>query len=60
MAEGELMSEERKQELRRKAVDVFELTKGYTPEQREYLRRRGGMFDTMEELAGYVLELTSS
>jgi hypothetical protein len=45
-----------KTRLRQKAIDVFELTKGYTPEQRSVM---GNLLTTMEEMAGYVLELTA-
>lgn len=49
----------RQEEMRKVATDVLELTKGYTPEQREFLNVMKNMLDTMEQLAGYVQELTS-
>jgi hypothetical protein len=42
--------------IRKQAIDTLELTKGYTPEQRQVA---GNTFNTMEELSGYILELTS-
>jgi len=42
---------------RQKAITVFELTKGFTPGQRA---NASNNFNTMEEMAGYVLELTQS
>lgn len=46
----------RKKQLREKAIMIFELTKGLTPEQRQ---EAGNAFKSMEEMAGYVLELTN-
>jgi hypothetical protein len=51
-------AEKRKVELRQKAITVFELTKGYTSEQRQNGGWGVNTFNTMEEMAGYVLELT--
>lgn len=46
----------RRQWMRKEAIAIFELTKGYTPEQR-------ALFDNamkgMEDMAGHVLELTN-
>lgn len=42
--------------FRKYAVTVLELTKGFTPEQRQVA---SNAFNSMEELAGFVLELTS-
>lgn len=46
----------RRQWMRKEAITIFELTKGYTPEQR-------ALFDNamkgMEDMAGHVLELTN-
>ncbi len=47
---------DRKVFLRKQAITVFELTKGYTPEQRQNF---DNAMKTMEEMAGYVLELTN-
>lgn len=44
-----------KQYMRDQATLVLELTKGFTPEQRDVATNA---FNTMEDLAGYVLELT--
>jgi hypothetical protein len=48
---------DRERYIRRQAINTLELTRGFTGEQRE---RRGNTFHTMEELAGYILELTGS
>jgi hypothetical protein len=50
------MTEETREHYRRQATIVFELTKGFTPEQRA---NESNLFSTMEEMAGYVLELTN-
>lgn len=42
--------------IRKQASDTLELTKGFTPEQREAFSNE---MKTMEELANYVLELTN-
>lgn len=42
--------------MRRQAITVFELTKGYTPEQRA---AAGNLLTTMEEMAGYVMQLAA-
>jgi len=42
--------------IRQQASTVFELTKGFTPEQ---MSGASNEFKTMQEMAGYVLELTS-
>lgn len=44
--------------LRGQATTVFELTKGYTSEQRLSNKWGNNTFNTMEEMAGYVLELS--
>lgn len=46
---------EHRANIRRKAIDTLELTKGYTPEQRKHM---GNLLTSCEEMAGYVLELT--
>jgi len=43
--------------VRRQAITTLELTKGFTPEQRKSM---GNLLITCEEMAGYVMELTSS
>ena len=45
----------RKDHIRSEALDALELTKGFTPEQRGMM---GNLLTTMEELAGYIIELT--
>ncbi len=42
--------------IKREAITVFELTKGFTPEQRE---SAGNTFHTMEQMTGYVLDLVA-
>ncbi len=42
--------------IRQQAVNTLELTKGFLPEQRDKFSNE---MKTMEELAGYVLELTN-
>lgn len=51
-----LASQSTKDWMRKQATTVFELTKGFTPEQRNAF---GNAMNTMEEMAGYVLELTN-
>jgi hypothetical protein len=51
-------AEQREKDYRQKAIDTLELTKGYTPEQRDFLNDMHNMLETMETLAGYILELT--
>lgn len=46
------MNKIRKKYIRRQAVDTLELTKGITG-------KRDNTLKTMEELAGYILELTN-
>jgi hypothetical protein len=50
------MEKNRIEFIRKQAMTTLELTKGFTPEQR---KAAGNAFHTMEELAGYILELTS-
>lgn len=52
----EAMRETTKHDIRRQAITVLELTKGITPEQRA---NASNEFRTMEEFAGYILELTN-
>jgi hypothetical protein len=52
-------ADKRRAEMHKVATTVLELTKGYTPEQREFLNEMHNMLNTMEELAGYVQALTS-
>jgi len=50
------MDKQQAAEIRKKAITVLELTKGFTPEQRSHSSNE---FKTMEELAYDILELTS-
>jgi hypothetical protein len=50
------MNDAKVKAMRDKAITVLELTKGFTPEQRE---TQTNAFHTMEELAGDVLILTA-
>lgn len=50
------MESKRLQFIRKQAIDTLELTKGFSPEQRE---RFSNELKTAEELAGYVLEVTN-
>lgn len=50
------MTTERKEFIRKQAINAFELLKGFTPEQRELF---SSSTKTAEELAGYILELTN-
>lgn len=51
-----MSNKERKNFIRKEAIAVIELTKGYNPEQRLYI---GNLLTTVEDLADYILELTS-
>lgn len=51
------MEKNRIEFIRKQATATLELTKGFTPEQRKVA---DNVFHTMEELAGYILELTSA
>jgi hypothetical protein len=51
-----VVSESRRKFLKEQAHTALELLKGYTPEQRE---NWGNGLRTVEEFAGYILELTS-
>jgi hypothetical protein len=46
----------RKWYMRVQAIEALELTKGFTPEERAHLSNGT---KTMEEFAGYILELTN-
>ena len=47
----------RDHEIRQQAIIVLELTKGYTPEDRKAM---GNLLKGMEDMAGYILELTNN
>lgn len=49
------MNSDRRDYIRKQAITVFELTKGFTPEQRQNFSNE---LNCLEEISGYVLELT--
>ena len=51
----ESYNESRREFIRDETPNVLELTKGFTPEQRE----GSNSLKTLEKLAGYILELTN-
>jgi hypothetical protein len=51
------MQHERHNHIRAQAINALELTKGFTPEQRECF---SNSLKTVEEFSGYILELTSN
>lgn len=51
------MQQERNTHIRQQAITALELTKGFTPEQRAAFSNE---LKTVEELAGFILELTNA